>query len=114
MHNKSDIDYELKQGDTSPSFEAQLTDENGDPINLGTASSVDFHMKHVYSDGLTVDASATIQDSANGVVLYPWADGDTDTTGLHIAEWEVVYSDGTSESFPNDDDILIYINEDVA
>lgn len=101
-------DFYIKQGDTSPAIEAQLEDEAGNPVDL-TGASVDFHMKAPSATGLKVDAAGTIFNQSEGKVRYEWASGDTDTTGLFHAEWEVAFGDGSVETFPNTGNIEIEI-----
>lgn len=111
-------DFYIKQGNTSPALEAQLKDNDEDAVDL-TGASVHFQMKLVGDDAPSVDAAAKITDAANGIVAYDWADGDTDTTGSYIAEFDVDYSGGTGsnfngdETFPNNDYLMIRIEENL-
>lgn len=104
--------FYIKQNDTAPSVRAILKDGSGTVINL-TSASVRFHMKDL-AGTVKVDAAATIVDPASsGIVQYNWAGSDTDTTGTYYAEFEVTYSDGTIESFPNDGNIGILITKEL-
>ena len=98
--------YDLKQGDTKPSLSAQLL-SNGSAVDL-TGATVKFHM------GTTVDVSAVIVDAATGNVRYDPATAHTVTAGIFKAEFEVTFSDGTIETFPNDGFIYVRITEEVA
>lgn len=110
--------FHLKRNDTSPAIKSQLVNDDGEPIDLSSnglqpADSVDFHM--IADDGtVTVDAPATFDDKANGIVSYSWQTGDTDTTGTYDAEFEVTYQSGAIETFPNSSDILVVIEDDLA
>lgn len=106
-------DFWIKEDDTSPVLEATLTDENGNAVDL-TGASVDFHMRRQLDDTLKVDGTASIIDAANGKVQYSWSSGDTDTTGKYDAEFEVTYSSGDIETFPNHENIVIKITDDLG
>lgn len=109
-------DFWIKQNDTAPAIEAQLQDKDGNAIDISGAS-VDFHMEHKHGDESdVVDAGATINDASSGKVQYNWQTGDTSTPGDYLAEWEVTYSDGSIESFPNNDEqqLEVRIEPEVA
>ena len=120
----NNADFHIKQGNTAPAIEAQLLDNNDEPVDLdnygpdAVSATVKFQMKKVGSDDVAVDAMAKVKDSANGIVEYEWQDGDTDVTGSYRAEFDVD-ADGnttvdnftTDETFPNNDYLLIRIEE---
>jgi len=105
-------DFEIKSGDTSPAIESQLS-ADGSAIDLSGVSEVRFLMNLYGTEVVNDDTSGnvTITDAANGIVKYEWQPGDTDKAKAHKAEWEVEYSDGTIETFPNDGYINISITE---
>lgn len=96
--------YYVKQGDTAPAAVAVLLDPSGLPLSLSGAT-VKFHMsdqKHV----VIIDAVATVdpdQVTNKGRVSYQWVSGDTDDTGVFLAEWQVTFAGGTILTFPNAD-----------
>lgn len=98
--------FHIKRNDTSPAIEMALSTKAG-PVDL-TGASVYFHMANV------VSAAAVIVDAAQGIVRYNWGVGDTDTEGYHLIEWEVVYSDGKKETFPNDGYSTVKITADIG
>ena len=103
--------FYIKQNDTSPSVQAALTDANNTAISLNGAT-VMFHMEAV--DGtLKVDAEMTVTDAEGGVVQYDWVSGDTDTVGTYYVEFEVTYSDGAVETFPNNNKEVIIIRPEL-
>lgn len=107
-------DFNIKQGDTRPSIEVQLLDENREPQDLQTAEGVDFHMKSVDTQEVVVDGSAVILNVDEAKVAYEWSSGDTDIPGRHEAEFEVLFPQQDNETFPNDGDIEVYITEEIA
>lgn len=103
-------EFRIKKGDTRPALEAILRGSDDDPRDLTNATGVDFHL--VDSEGnVLVNSVATIVDASEGLVQYEWSDGDTDDIGLHRAEFDVSYDDGSSETFPNYGTIDVRISE---
>lgn len=104
--------FYIKQNDTSPPLRAQLNDGDDLPIVL-TGSSVRFHMRTLA--GVTVvDAAAAIITPTNGIVQYNWQAADTAAVNSYQAEFEVTYSDGTIETFPNNGYIRVEIIDDIT
>jgi hypothetical protein len=93
-------DFFLKAGDTKPSISATLT-VGGAPVGDLTGAAVRFRLREQASGVLKVDAPAVIVNPATCAVRYDWLAGDTDTPGRYLAEWGVVYSDGSEQTVPN-------------
>lgn len=106
-------EFYIKVGDTAPAIEVTCKDSDGDAVDV-SGSTVRFHMKARGASSTTVDAAATIVDGPTGVVKYQWVTADTDTAGDYLAEFEVTYTDGTIESFPNRYDIQVFIRDQIA
>jgi len=102
----SNATFHLKQNDTKPSLSASLT-QDGSVVDL-TEATVKFHM------GDVVDAAAVVSGALTGVVRYDWDAEDTETAGSFPAEFEVTFSDGTIETFPNDGYLTIEIQSELA
>ena len=98
--------FYIKQNDTAPAITATLY-ENSVAVDL-TGATVKFHM------GSIVDAAATVVSASEGKVKYQWQATDTATVGEYNAEFEVTFSDGTIETFPNDGFLRIIITSEVA
>lgn len=90
----------LKQGDTAPQFVVTLTHDTDVPINL-TDASVRFHLRNLATGVVTVDAAGAVHSVSDKQVRYDWQAGDSVTAGLYEFEFEITYSDGTIETFPN-------------
>ncbi len=104
----------IKQNDTSPALEAFLQDSRGRPVNV-TGATVVFHMR--LASDLTVKingASVTISSATQGHVSYTFTAANTDTAGNYEGEFQVTFSDGSIETFPNDDYIKVIITDDVV
>jgi len=105
------VDVYMKENDTAPPIEAQFEDDNGDPVDISSNNSVTFKLHD--DNELIIDAAAVVTDGPNGKVEYNWQDGDLDEEGEYKAEFELEYSDGTVETFPNTDYILVKVIEDL-
>jgi len=110
-------DFRLKRGDQSPTIKYQLLDEQGDPVDITGFQEVRFLMRPRGASSPKVDddtnGAVAVTDAANGIVQYEWDSSDTDTSGSFKAEWEVAYSGGDTETFPNTEYINIYIQRDL-
>ena len=105
--------FSVKIGNTGPGLQTVLENFQGDPVNL-LNSRVTFHMREIRSKAVVVSKPATVISEPDGSVVYNWQVGDTATEGLYQAEFEVLYPDGTTETFPSDKYIDIEIRGDVA
>lgn len=105
-------DVTLKRGDTRRAIRAVLKDADGDPVNL-TDCSVSFHMAPLLRP-VTVNRAAHIKNADAGEVWVVWVPGETDTSGIYRAEFQVVYLDGRRETFPNGGYISIRILDDLG
>ena len=107
--------FYIKQNDTAPALRAQLKDGDGDGVTL-TDATVRFHMRPIGAASTVVDASADVVVSAvaTGLVQYDWDAADTATVGIYQGEFEVTYSDGTIETFPNNGYITVEVTDDIT
>jgi hypothetical protein len=107
-----DTDFFIKVGDTAPPLECELTDADGDPVNL-TGAVVRFHMAPRGAIAV-INRLADIITPLAGLVRYSWQVGDTALAGFFIGEFEVTFATGAKETFPNDGDIVIRIGSAIA
>jgi hypothetical protein len=105
--------FYIKQNDTSPNLRAVLKDGDEDPINL-TDATINFHMRTVGGETAVVDAAASIVTAEAGIVQYIWDAADTATVGSYQAEFEVTFSGGKVETFPNNGYIRVEITDDIT
>lgn len=96
--------FYIKRGDTAPALRYALLPET---VDL-TGANVAFVM-----DGLG-RLPAHVIEARPAVVQYDWRSGDTARAGLHRAEFEVTYSDGRIETYPNAGYLLVQIGEDLG
>lgn len=105
-------DFTLKVGDTKPSITGNLTDGDGEAVDLNGASVV-FVMRLIDATDPTVEYPADIIDADNGIVRYDWVEGDTDVAGGYYAEWDVTFADTSRGTFPNDGMVRVAIYADL-
>lgn len=106
-------DFYWKQGDTAPAIAEQLFDGTGTAVNL-TGASVKFMMWAPGDAAVKVNATATITDAALGKVSYTPTALNTDTIGDYLVEWQVTFSGGAIETFPNSGHQKVRVVDDVA
>lgn len=103
--------FSLKKGDTSPSIIYNLTPTS----TVLTGATVRFNMRAA-NGTVKINRAAAVIVTATGTptVQYNWQAADTDTAGFYDAEFEVTYSGGAIETFPNADFIRVSITGDIA
>lgn len=106
-------EWYVKRNDTYSSVTEQLLDENLSPVNL-SGCVVKFNMRLKTAAVAKVSSSATIVNAATGTVRYQWQGADTDTAGEYRAEWQVTFSSGRVQTYPNDTYNTIHILSDLA
>lgn len=109
--------YYVKQSDLAPAVTDTLEDKTGAPVNL-TGATVKFHM--VDRLGNVVVAAGAVTGpgggplDATGGVSYAWQGGDTATAGDYFAEWQVTFSGGLVERWPDSDQAIVRITPKLA
>lgn len=119
----------LKEEDTAPNLRAVLVEQDigtqitlsvsgsysspADPVDL-TGSNVVLNV--VDSDGtLVIDsASVTIDDTANGEVVYDWSATDLTSADTYEAEFEETKDNGEVITYPNTGNFTIDVNEQLG
>ena len=93
-------DFYWKAHDTAPTIKVQLLDSAQAPVNV-TAATVKFIMTVVGGSTPKTAAAGAIVDGPTGIVSYTPTGTDTDTAGIYNAEWEITYSGGSKQTFPD-------------
>jgi hypothetical protein len=107
------FDLTIRQGDTTPAFTQTITDQNGNAVNL-TSATVTFVMRQLSSSTPTVNAAMVITDATAGQVQYNWSTVDTATPGVYMAEIHCVLSGGGSYTYPNEGYLEIEVQENLS
>ena len=106
--------FYVKQNDTVPPLEVFLKDAYGAPVNV-TGATIKFSMRVKPAGAVKVNAAtADIVTAGAGRVKYAWAATNTDTADTYEGEFQVTFSNGGVQTFPNDGHIAIVITDDVA
>lgn len=114
----------MKQNDTAPALVQTLTIPGTTrPLDLTDVVEVRFIMRLPGRSRAKVDDVATVLQVVDpltrllvrqGQVQFPWVAGDTDTTGVFNAEFEITWRDGTRQTWPEDGYLQIVISADLA
>jgi len=110
------MSFDIKRGDTAPSFKTQLRDRTGSLVTLSSVNRVSFYMRDSNYNIIVSDdtnGNVSVADEATGKVKYTWKPNDTDNTGLYAAEFEVEFADGTIRTFPHNTTYDIKVVEDI-
>lgn len=104
----------IKQNDDTPTLDVALQDDRGRPTDIASATIV-FHMRNAADDTVKINGgTVTILSATRGEVRYSWSAANTDTAGNFEAEFQVTFSGGGVETFPNDGYITVIITDDVV
>lgn len=107
------MSFTIKQNDTSPGIRTTLFDGDGLAQDITGNLGVRFHMRNAEGT-VVIDEAATVINAAGGVVGYTFTALETATAGTYEVEFEVTYSDGAIETFPNSGNSQITIVDDIA
>ena len=106
--------FYIKQGDTVPALEVFLKDAFGAPVNV-TGATIKFSMRVKPAGAVKVSSqAASIVTAGTGRVKYAWVAANTDTADEYEGEFEVTFSNGGIQTFPNDSHISIVVTDDVG
>ena len=83
-------------GNRLPAISENIVTESGAAVDL-TGATVKFKMRRISSSTLKVDAAATVDNAAGGLVHYDWAAADVDTAGEYLVWWEVTSAGKTQD-----------------
>lgn len=98
----------MKEGDTSPAVEAQLTDANDNPVDLGDVDSVNFQVNRPDGEEL-FSKPVAVSNGLAGEVSYEWDDGDADEPGDYRGQFVIEYSSGETMTTPTSGWIDIFV-----
>lgn len=99
-------DFTIRRGDTAPPVEAQLLEDDGDPVDLSNVHQVVFEME---SKARTVRGKCRLIDGERGRVKYQWDPGETDVARDYDAHFIVEYQDGRKLTVPNTRDLHVKV-----
>jgi len=109
----------MVKNDLQPSVEATLKRKDGTIVDL-TGCTVKFHMRSPEGILLIDESAVIVSPPTSGKVRYDWQAArdtkprDTNVVGSCKAEFEVVYPDGATLTFPAKGDFYIHFREEYA
>ena len=95
--------FTIVQNDTAPSLISTLRDNN-EPIDLTGYSRVNFYVEDRYQRVVIEDddtGNVGVLDESRGKIEYVFKPEDTTDAGTYYGEWEIIYGDGSIETFPS-------------
>ena len=101
--------FYIKQNDTSPILVQTLTNAAGTAVDV-TGGTVNIHVNDRRGVNV-VDAAATINVAASGIVQYQFA---ALSAGVYEFEFEVTFADSSVQTFPNVGFDLLIVDRDLA
>ena len=98
-------------GDSEPSLQVTIYGRDGLPLNLSTATGVEFRAR-LTTGTTTITRSGTITSAGSGVCTFTWTTTDLATIGIYNMQIRVTWSTGRWSSHPNNTyDALVIIRE---
>ena len=106
--------FYIGQNDTASPIKRDLKDAFGSPVNL-TGASVKFSMRVKPAGAVKVNgSSATVVTAGIGRVQYNFTASNTETADEYEGEFEVTFSDGSIQTFPNLGYIPVFVQDDIG
>lgn len=94
------------EGDTGPAFTYQVVDQNNNPVNLTTATSVLLRVADAVSECQVLSAAATVVNASAGLISYTFA------TPLPVGNYSAVVTvvnGGITTSYPYDGELTFQV-----
>lgn len=106
----------MKQNDTRPAMFRSLSqtiDGASSVLSLAAASRVDLYFRPQNS-AYVIAGTCAIASAVGGVVRHDWIAGETATTGVFNAEFQITWNDGGIETVPNDGYFSVEFVDDIG
>lgn len=123
---KDNIFWTVVQGDRLGKLRVQLTDIDGNPLDLTLATGVTFSMRDKPAATFTgrfTDLTGTVRvnkqacqiiTALTGIVEYAWAAGDLVAAGVCLAEFEITWPGALPQTVPQQRYMEITVRPQVA
>jgi hypothetical protein len=111
-------DFEIRRGDTAPIYSVTLKDRTGTPVDLTSATNIQFVMRLASAASNSTPhvtaamTKATQSGGTIGQVSYDWQTGDTNLAGSFLAEHVVTWGSGKKQTFPTAGGVTITVHDD--
>lgn len=106
------LSHVIRQHAELPAFVAELTDVNGDSVDLTTAISVTFNMRLIGDNSVSVGGGCTILEPTAGLVQYDFDASDTLISGGYLGTITASLPAG-DRVFPYNEYYLISVEADL-
>jgi hypothetical protein len=105
---------ERKRNDTRKPIRLQLTDADG-AVDMTNATSARIHVYREDTRAQKINAAMTFETPRTDAwVTYQPTASDMDTAGRYLMEVEVVFSDATELSFPDNGFDVLLVHDDLS
>jgi hypothetical protein len=112
------MSFQIKRGDTLPSVEATLSDQDGAVSLTGATVEMSLYRRPTDPKGtgvLVFTKAAVVVNASTGAVRYDWSAGDTDIAGNYYVEFIMtVVATGKKMTFPSSGFVPVTINPDLS
>ena len=109
--------FKIKRNDTLPALQVSIGTKGnlGQKIgyDLTNVTGITFTMIDECSNSKVYNQTAQIICVSGGTIQYNWQDGDTDTEGIFMGEFELGFATGQRLSIPTQSGIKIEILKDI-
>ncbi len=109
-------DFYITQGDTAPLLRVTLKDAADVAVDV-TGATIKFSMvDRAGGQQIVNEAAVTLVTASSGIVEYAWVAADTAKGGSFRGAFEVTYSGGKIETFPNNraNPLIIHIEPELG
>lgn len=106
----------VKREDDYPTIEAELTDADGETIDLSdpAISTIEVHADHLETGTAVINSTATVVDAPAGKVEYKLSATETAREGRHNLEFVIQYTDGRTRTVPQSGYYYLDVDQPVS
>jgi len=109
--------FKIKQNDTLPALKIKLSSRGclGEKLSfdLTAVTACTFSMADDCGNLKVSSMPAQITCTSGGTLQYNWIEGDTDTSGTFVSEFELYFSDGKKITVPTLGPLQVNIIKDI-
>jgi len=109
--------FQMKQNDTLPALQVNVKArgclDSVVSFNLSGVTACTFSMADNCGNLKISSSDVLISNYSAGTIQYNWIEGDTDTAGKFLAEFELFFSDGKKMTVPTIGAIEVNILKDI-
>ncbi len=107
------LSHIIHQHANLPAFQVTLTDVNGNPVDVTSATSITLRMQLVGDPTVVRSGSCSVIEPGAGLVSYEFASADTQFSGVYLATISVDFPSSKLQVFPLNDYYVINVDPDL-